>query len=163
MDIKILFEDEFKDYAAGGDIFFDDNDAALDYGLTNLVLVSLFTDKRAFVDDAIPDGTTKRRGWWGDTVSDTEDDTIGSRLWLLSRSKATNDVLNQARGYIEEALEWMIEDGLVAEIEVTTERIFYASDGSYTLGAQIDLRRESGENISINFKDLWDGQFDIAS
>jgi len=163
MDIKILFEDEFKDYGASGEILFEENDAALDYGLTNLVLASLFTDKRAFPDDEIPDGTTKRRGWWGDTVSDTEDDTIGSRLWLLSRSKTTNDVLNKAKGFIDEALEWMVEDGLVAEIEVTTERIFYASDGNYTLGAQIDLRRESGENISINFKDLWDGQFDIAS
>ena len=161
MDLKLAFEDSFQNFESSGDLEFTDNDAVLDYGLTTLVLVSLYTDVRAFDDDEIPDGTTNRRGWWGDSISDTEDDTIGSRLWLLARSAATNENLNLARDYMTEALEWMIEDGIVAEIDVETERLFHASDGSYTLGARISLLRASGETVALNFADLWAGQYEI--
>lgn len=57
-------------------------------GLDTAVIISLFTDRRALEDDATPDFTENRRGWWGDTY-DAQQRPIGSRLWLLSREKQT--------------------------------------------------------------------------
>ncbi|HLN23876.1 MAG TPA: phage GP46 family protein [Patescibacteria group bacterium] len=86
--------------------------------LVTAVLVSLFTDAAARPDDVIPDGTTDPRGWWGDLG---EDVPIGSRLWLLDRSKATAEVLLKARDYIIEALQWLVDDGVVESFDIATE------------------------------------------
>ena len=78
--------------------------------LLTAVVISLFTDRQAEPDNPISDGTDDLRGWWGDTGSDR----IGSRLWLLERSKRTQATLQLAQGYIAEALQWLIDDGVVA-------------------------------------------------
>src|SRR5579875_2938906 len=90
------------DPAAGGDIttFWDPQSGRGDWALAGAqlargddlitsVAISLFTDRIANADDPIPDGSTDPRGWWGDL---DETYPIGSRLWLLDRSKATPDV-----------------------------------------------------------------------
>lgn len=87
---------------------------ATESGLKSAVIVSLFTDRRAETDDAIPDGTTDRRGFWAEPA-------IGSRLWLLAREKEAADVLLRAEEYAREALAWLIEDGLATAIEISAE------------------------------------------
>lgn len=87
-------------------------------GLLSAVLISLFTDARVDADE-FPDGENDRRGWWGDALSDG--DATGSRLWLLERSKQTGDVLVLAEGWAQEALSWLVEDGIATEVEVTAE------------------------------------------
>jgi len=95
-----------------------------DQGLETAVIISLFTDRRAGQDDALPDARDKdRRGWWGDAYADTPGDLIGSRWWLLRRSKATQETINRAKSYAEEALAWMVEDGVAKSVEVTAEKI----------------------------------------
>ena len=47
---------------------------------------------------------------------------MGSRLWLLSRSKATQDTVNSARLYAEEAVQWMVEDGIAESVTAEAER-----------------------------------------
>jgi len=89
--------------------------------LETAILVSLFTDRIAHADDVIPDGTTDRRGWWGDGDPQLADSPLGSRLWLLDRAKQTEAVRLRARDYIVEALQWLIDDGVVARFDVTTE------------------------------------------
>nr|GAT43694.1 predicted protein [Mycena chlorophos] len=89
--------------------------------LTTAVLISLFTDRLAEASDTIPDGTTNRRGWWGDL---DQDYPIGSRLWLLARSKLTQAVANKAQDYCIEALQWMIDDGVAASVTVTAQIIY---------------------------------------
>lgn len=84
--------------------------------LATAVLISLFTDGLAEASDVIPDGSTDRRGWWGDAYDKYP---IGSRLWLLARSKLTQTVANNAQDYATEALQWMIDDGVVATVTVT--------------------------------------------
>ena len=165
MDIRLFFDSSDPSpitYDTGGDIKLNDNDAELDYGLTTAVLVSLYTDRRATVDDNIPDGTDNRRGWWGDSIAEIEGDRIGSRLWLLDRSKTVQDNLNRAKDYIEESLEWMVEDGIAAAIEVTTERVEIGLTREYTIGARIDILRNEGDAFSMLFEDLWNGQFGIT-
>ncbi len=102
-------------------------------GLRTAVLVSLFSDRRAADDDAIPDGTGYRRGWWADAYNDRP---AGSRLWLLAREKQLPDVLARAKGYAEEALEWLREDGVATAVEVGAE---WVARGVMALRVRITL------------------------
>ncbi|QNB13427.1 hypothetical protein G5S35_17510 [Paraburkholderia tropica] len=115
--------------------------------LQSAVLVSLFTDRLASDDDSIPDGTGDPRGWWGDIG---EDVPIGSRLWLLDRSKQTQEVLNLARDYIIEALQWMVDDGVIASMDVQTQWV-----RDTFLGAQIILYQPTGPQISMTYAWAW--------
>ena len=96
---------EFGDLAAGDD-------------LATAVVLSLFTDRRAEPDDGVPDGTDDRRGWWGDGLADRP---LGSRLWLLSRAKATRETRLRAIEYAQEALAWLVDDGVADAVEVDAE------------------------------------------
>ena len=78
-----------------GDICVVGADLQAEAGLDTAILISLFTDARVR-DEELPPGHTWRRGWWGDDVED-EPDSTGSKLWTLRRSKATLEVLVQAR------------------------------------------------------------------
>lgn len=88
--------------------------------LVRAVLISLFTWRRANPDDELP--ADARQGWWGDSFPVEPNDRIGSRLWLLARSKLTTDTVRRAREYAEEALQWLVSDGVVARVEVQAER-----------------------------------------
>lgn len=90
--------------------------------LDTAVMISLFTRRQALPDDALPDPTGHREGWWGDSYPQFDEDKIGSRLWLLSRSKTTQSVLNLAKVYAEESLQWLIDDGIATEVSVETSR-----------------------------------------
>lgn len=115
--------------------------------LGTAVLISLFTDAQAGDDDVIPDGSGDPRGWWGDQ---DEDVAIGSKLWLLSRSKQTATVLALAQHYIAEALQWLIMDGIAAAVDVTTE---WTKPGF--LGARVVIHRASGTVAAVQFDWAW--------
>lgn len=103
----------------GADYLLDSLGLVEDDGLETAVIISLFTDRRANADDVIPDGSTDRRGWFGDAFNENDHDQIGSRLWLLSREKQLSSVLVRAKEYAQEALQWMIDDGVAQSIDVT--------------------------------------------
>lgn len=124
---------------AGGDLAPGDD-------LVTAVLISLFTDRLAHADDAIPDGTSDRRGWWGDDPAIP----IGSRLWLLDRAKQTQETLGRAHDYIVEALEWLIGDGIAAAIDVTTEWTRPS-----LLGATVIIHRATGPQRALQFAWAW--------
>lgn len=113
--------------------------------LTRAVVISLFTWRRAKPDDE----TDVPMGWWGDTWPVAQNDRYGSRLWLLQRKKLTNQTALEARTYIREALQWMLEDGLVLRIDLIIQRT-----GINELGNSITLWR-NGEPTTISFDDLW--------
>lgn len=89
-----------------GNIAQDGTDMLTDDSLTSDVIISLYTDRRALDSDEIPGGDTDRRGWWGDSFRPRP---IGSRLWLLSREKTLQSVLDRAAEYALEALLWLKE------------------------------------------------------
>lgn len=96
-------------------------DLATDAGLTTAVIVSLFTDRLADEGDGIPDGTSDRRGFWGDEAFQQPGVVpaylTGSKLWLLDRALQTQDTLNKAQDYAKQALQWMIADGVAGSVE----------------------------------------------
>ena len=91
--------------------------------LQTAIIISLFTDRRADADDALPLNETARRGWLGDEYMAAgfevgEVDAWGSKLWLLYYGKVQQDKLPRARFAAQEALAWMIRNGLASRIEV---------------------------------------------
>lgn len=90
--------------------------------LATAVILSLFTDRRAGRDDQLPARDTNRRGWVGEEFMGGEGaDRWGSGLWLCAAGKATADVLERARFAAQEALAWMVRDGIASRIVVTAE------------------------------------------
>ena len=120
MDIGLFLTPD----GGGSDIAIVAGDIATDSTLRTAVLISLQTDRLADPDDTISDGSTNRRGWWGDAylppLADGSADFIGSKLWLRARSTATQATANLIQSDIEAALAWMIADGVAAAITVTT-------------------------------------------
>lgn len=113
-DADSYIETVFNSFIAGRQVVrVADAELARDT-LRDLVLISLFTWRRATDDDPVPDGAN-RQGWWADP-------TLGSRLWLLKRAKLTPKTLGTARRYVEEALQWLVDEGIASRVEVTAER-----------------------------------------
>ncbi|MDY7560226.1 phage GP46 family protein [Pseudomonas sp. CCC3.2] len=113
--------------------------------LETAVLISVFSDRLAGDDDVLPDGSTDRRGFWGD-----DDVPLGSKLWLLDRSRLTTDVANTAKIYIEESLKWIIDDGVASSVKVTM-----SIAPPRTLGALVVITRGDGTVVSLSFSRLW--------
>ena len=102
------------DWALAGAMLESGNDLQTAY------FISIFSDRMAQPGDVIPDGSNDRRGWIGDAGSKYP---IGSRLWLLDRAKATQKTANLARTYVTEAVQWLIDDKVVARHAVTVKWI----------------------------------------
>lgn len=129
-----------------------DDDVLSEEGLRTAVMLSLFVDRRAEEGDELPGDDTDFRGHWGDEFLPDQDDRVGSRLWLLERSKVTPDLGSRAEIYIQEALAWMVSDGVVEEVLVETEVLF---ERLYYL---ITLERPEGDAVTFRFPHVWDGE-----
>lgn len=121
---------------------------SLEASLIRAVVISLFTWRRAATDDPVDDD--ERFGWWGDSYPTIADDRIGSRLWLLRRVKLTADTQRDAEFYAREALQWLLDDQQVLEVEVLTERA-----DSHRLNLRVTLTVPSGARLQINSSQLW--------
>lgn len=124
------------------------NSDSLEATLIRSVVISLFTWRRAATDDPIDDD--ERFGWWGDSYPAVDDDRIGSRLWLLRRVKLTRQTQLDAEFYAREALQWLLDDGQVTSIEITSER---ADVARLSLGVILTL--STAERLEINSNQLW--------
>ena len=94
--------------------------------LKTAVFLSLFLDAPARDDDVIPAGSL-RRGFWADAYS-TIGDITGSRLWLLDRAKVVASSLVDAKTYADDALAWMLADGVARTVSVTAERLIVSTE-----------------------------------
>lgn len=117
--------------------------------LARAVVMSLFTWRRARPDDELPGD--QRMGWWGDSYATVDGDRVGSRLWLLARAKLTAQTVNRAREYAEEALAWLVEDGVASRVEVEAER-----QGLTTLALACRIYRSDGRAVDLRFANVWE-------
>lgn len=125
---------------------------AEDSGLRTAVLLSLFSDARAEPGDELPDGVS-RGGYWGDAYPARPGDRWGSRLWLLSRSTITREVLRRAETYAREALAWAVEDGIASRVTATA-----APRSAQAFVLEVVLYR-GAEDLPV-YRDRWEVETD---
>lgn len=132
------------------DIDLENGDLKADNGLETAVSISLFTDGRV-TEEELPVLETNKRGWWGDMFPEVDQDTIGSRLWTLDRSKVNTETLRRSEELCKESLDWMIEDGLADAIIINSE---YNESKQLIINIEITRPDEDTERFSV----LWDEQ-----
>ena len=135
-----------------GDWTLAEGDLQTGQDLETACLVSLFTDKLATPDFVPTDGTSDRRGWWADLYNDAP---LGSNLWQLERAKKTRDTLGLARRYAQDALQWLIDDGVAASVVVDTRWLGDAV-GSTMMGIAIAITQPDGSLTRFVFGWAWD-------
>ena len=149
-DFKLVWNNNILE----GDFCFEDDDFIMDDGLQTSVLLSLFIDKKSEPNDELPNGNNNDlRGWFGELLTGVENDRWGSYLWKLERSKTTNEVLIRAKNYAEEALQWLIDDGIASSVTVIPERITQSSGDILLLN--IDIFKPNGDVEEFRFDALW--------
>lgn len=114
----------------------DGADLRTDSGLRAAVIYSLFTDRKAGADDALPGDSKDRRGCWQETYKDPDLDAAGSWLWLLEGAKETQETLLRAVAYAREALQWMINRAIARSVTVTGQ---WVRPGTLGLAIQMPL------------------------
>lgn len=153
MDIAVTFT-AGPDGLQRADWAVQNGDLALDLGLRSRAAVSLFSDARAAADDALPDGSNDRRGWWGDLPLPGEDaDPIGSRLWLLARATATEANRLRAEAYARDSFAWAVRSGVAAAVEASA---VFAGARADQARLTVTLRRAAGATAGDpRFEFLW--------
>jgi phage gp46-like protein len=116
-----------------------------DDGLETAVIRSLFEDARATAEELREAGMpeAEQGGWWGDAYNEVEGDAEGSKLWLLARSKKTEETLARAKSYAEDALAWLFEDEVASAVDVEATWLYGVHRGLLIL--VIDITRLDGE------------------
>jgi phage gp46-like protein len=105
------------------------------------VLASLLTWRRDDGDDG------PEQGWWADTFDERP---LGSRLWLLARERLTTQTVERARQYAQEALDWLVNDGLATAVEVAAER-----NGTERIDLQVTVIRDERAGSGLVSAELW--------
>lgn len=148
MDVQLIFG---CDAEVCADFAVACGDLAVGNDLSTAIMISLFTDRRANEDDVIPDGIDPR-GWWADAM---DGQRIGSRLWLLERSRSLPEVFARAKEYAEEALAWLKDDGIAAKVDVTAEGVS-GVDCKNVLQLQIAITKPDGRSLGWKYRYAWD-------
>ena len=111
--------------------------------------ISLFTDRRTDDDDTIPNAG----GWSGDAIRREGEDLLGSKLWLLRSEKTLDSVLIRARKYVEQSLQWLLDDNVARTLAVQTA---YISKPKGIMTIVVDVERFSGLNEKFSY--VWNQQ-----
>ena len=97
----------------------------LENTLATAIIISLFTDKRASIDDKLPFNETNRRGWVGDEFTPLDAtarrDDWGTLLWLIYVGKVTADIPAFAEFTCKEGLAWLVRSGIASRVAVAAE------------------------------------------
>lgn len=112
MDIRL------SPYPGGhADLEWDGSDFVLEEGLTNFVLVSLYSNGLAPPED-LEEGYP-RGGWWG-TPPGVE---WGSQCHRAFRQKLTTATLRDLADWAKTSLDWLLEEDIASRVIVQTQRI----------------------------------------
>ena len=111
--------------------------------LTNLILISLYSDSQVNNEEAQEFENSGYNGWYSDNE-------LGSRLWLVLNKKiAGGQTITAVQQFIEDSLNWLIEENLVTEIDVQISR---DEENSERINAKIRIQLPSGENLNLNIE-----------
>lgn len=138
------------------DVLFNGDGFVTDDSLQTAVTISLFTDRR--LPDSVEnlDRSDDRRGYWGD-VAELDGYQWGSLLWTMYRQVITAPVIASCREYCEQALQWMIDDGIAESVIVTSERA-----GIYQISIGVEIvKRDTRDTLRYSY--LWSGDVEYPS
>lgn len=144
-------------FGLAGDWLFAPPDLVTGRDLETAAIISLFTDRLALADDRLPDPSdSDRRGWWADYGADYP---IGSRIWLISREKQTEDVRQRAEEYCREALQWMLDDDVADTVEVTAT---WNPQAPGRLDVDVTVTRARNQLLKRHFSWAWGQLFRVS-
>jgi phage gp46-like protein len=160
VDIRLVQNTQFPKYSVTVDWNLLNNGTLDDtQALATAIIVALGTDGLASATDELPDpDSTDRRGWWGDLDAENIWDAwpIGSRLWLLSRTKITDQdyalgpTTVRVEQYIREAIQPFLTRRIGSRMFVEASRV-----GRDRIDALVRIYRGPETEISLRFQVLW--------
>ena len=132
-------------------------DFAREDTLQTAVVLSLMCDRSAQAHEAA--AGADRRGWWADAfrqvnpIDRAGTESFGSRLWLLLREKQIPQTRERVRDYVQEALAWMVEDGMAQAVDVV---VFVPRASWYVADVALQLRAGTRR-----FRFEWNGNLQL--
>jgi phage gp46-like protein len=97
------------------DISFENGDFKLTDTLLTAIILSIFCEQR---DESI-DNPQSQGGWAGNQLQEIQGYQQGSLLWTLYQSNMAEDQESEVVNILEDALQWLIDDGYCTDIQVT--------------------------------------------
>lgn len=141
---------EWDNTEGGADLSYENGSLREGDELATAAFLALFCDSAARDVDPIPKGTP-RSGWWGDAYeAENQGDEWGSRLWTLTRQPMSDAVIPIAVEMIEEALAWMVDDGIAESVRGVAE-IYAGTKNTLAIGAEIKRPAE----VAPTFVGFW--------
>jgi phage gp46-like protein len=160
-DIRLVQNNVFPQYSVTVDWSLLPNGTLDDtQALATAVIVALGTNALAGPNDDLPDpDSNDRMGWWGDMDAQAiwNGWPIGSKLWLLRRSKITPAVARQGstlilvENYISAALQPFVDRKICSGFNVWTTRV-----NTQRIDALIRIYRGPLPDIELLYAVLWD-------
>lgn len=141
-DIAVIQDDNGR-----FDIAIDGGDLRSTDGLDTALYVSLHTDARATDQQiSVPE---YRRGWIGNIASPVTGRQLGSLLWLVDQRRLTQTTLNEVVDYARKSLQWMIDDGICVNVEVSGSIV-------PTQGIRLNITMTSKQGVTESrYVNLW--------
>jgi phage gp46-like protein len=160
-DIRLVQNNVFPNYSVTVDWLLQSNGQLDDtQALATAVIVALGTNGLASDDDVLPDpDSTDRCGWWGDLDAGPiwNGWPIGSKLWLLRRSKIVPaspgiaSTVSLVISYIRLALQPFVDRKICSSFDVWATRI-----DTQRIDALIRIYRGPLREIELRYAMLWD-------
>lgn len=133
VDLK-LFHAEWSQW----DLLFNGKDLLTDSTLETAILVSVWSDGRH----------NHERGWWGDSFN--ERPIAECLLWTLLGEDATEDNARIGVGFIEKAIQWLLDDEWLTHISVSGEPQKDPDSNVDIFAFQIDARQKNGQRLFLS-------------
>ena len=112
--------------------------------LDTALLMSVFCEKRADESEVI--NVDRRGGDWSNALNDVQDYEIGSKLWLLNQSRSSQENILLGKNFIEEGLNWLIDDNIVKSILVNQSK----DNRKFIYNIEIEQNNNSINNYLID-------------
>jgi len=129
------------------DFEIEDGDLAVEDGYDTAIWISLFTDARADSSQVLT--PENRRGWIGDIISAVSGRQLGGYLWLVDQRRLIQKTLNKTIDYTKKSLQWMINDKICSNIEVTGSFV-----PKFGINLDVSIISKQGIILTKNIK-LW--------
>jgi len=109
------------------------------------ILMTLYGEQRATSTEVL--AAENRRGWWGDLLN-TNNHQLGSKLWFLTQTRSTDDLLSFIITHLEERLRAnFVDDNFSRTVEVSGTR---SSDV-----IKIEIRFKVNDSVDVTIYNAW--------